>query len=242
MGVKRGLLVQLIGLLLVPWSAPAQDRDHPVGSTWWCRGCSDTSPSKPLCYRWSPEITKCVAQTQPQPPLCVNMKNDPLNLKVDAQLRSINQNSYNCFHYVRTFVEGEQPALPLFVPWWDKPNSSEIEGPNPPLNFRYLENQGYQRQSTGTSLQAFRAKLGDIVTVENPPLEQLSFPYSHGAIVVQVSAEGQIIRLRQKVAVNKCVMDMDPVTFMTKFYGLVPGYRYELWRNPKKQGLLPRTN
>jgi hypothetical protein len=63
----------------------------------------------------------------------------------------------------------------------------------------------------------------------------------HGAVVVEVSASGQIVRLRQKTNVQDCVRDLDPVTFMTKYYGLLPGYYYELWRNPQSQGL-PRAN
>jgi hypothetical protein len=176
---------------------------------------------------------------RPQAPTiakCVDMQNDPLHLQVDAQLRSVSQRSYNCFHYVRTFIEGKPPSS-IFSMWWDVPNSSEIEGPFSPENYRYLEGRGYQRLATSTSLQTFQAQVGDIVTVQNPPNEQQGFPYLHGAIVVQVSANGQIVRLRQKANVQLCVMDMDPVTFMTKYYGLAPGYQYELWRNPNRQGL-----
>jgi hypothetical protein len=159
---------------------------------------------------------------------CVDMLNDPLQLQVDSQLRGISQHSYNCFHYVRTFIEGAPPSSTVL---WDNPSTSEIEGSKWPFNYHYLENHGYQQVGRSTSLQNFQAQVGDVVTVENPPEQQLWFPYSHGAIVVEVSDSGQILRLRQKGSVQLCVMDTDPVTFMTKYYPLLPGYQYEIWRN-----------
>jgi hypothetical protein len=181
----------------------------------------------------------CPAGKPPAPTIdkCVNLRNDPLNLLVDSQVSGINQHSYNCFYYVRTFIEG---ALPSSTMLWDNPSTTEIEGPYPPMNYHYLENHGYQRLARSTSLLSFQAQVGDIVAVENPPQEQFGFPYLHGAVVVQVSGN-QIARLRQKGNVQICVMDTDPVTFMTKYYGLAPGNQYELWRNPAFQGL-PQAN
>ena len=171
---------------------------------------------------------------------CVKMQTDALHLLVDSQLSGVSQRSYNCFHYVRTFIERSPPSS-IFTMWWDIPNSSEIEGPNWPQNFHYLEDKGYQELATNQSLQNFQAQVGDIVTVESPPNEQQGFPYLHGAVVVEVSASGQIVRLRQKTNVQDCVRDLDPVTFMTKYYGVPTGYYYELWRNPQRQDL-PRAN
>ncbi len=106
---------------------------------------------------------------------CVQMQTDPLHLLVDSQLSRVSQRSYNCFHYVRTFIERSPPSS-IFTMWWDIPNSSEIEGPSWPQNFQYLEGKGYQELATSQSLQNFQAQVGISSPSKALPMSRKAFP------------------------------------------------------------------
>ena len=156
-------------------------------------------------------------------------------LKVDHQISACGLNqtgktihdSFNCFFYAHTYIEGAVPKDVL-------PGNDYFEDP-------YLRQHGYSFYNTVRDLTGDNRKpgegfaVGDII-VSPLVVEGASWLdfllrgqlYSHVAIVVETDARGGIRRIRQKIDPWKCVVDLSPAEFQ-RVYGIVDK-SYKIWR------------
>lgn len=142
-----------------------------------------------------------------------------------------NDDSFNCFYYLRAYVEGamppEYPPRPATDPRrsWDSPARAYADDV-------YLRLHGYTMQALHRQLDTAGYEPGDVIMVpgRDPAgrFAGIDQRYVHAAIVVATRA-GRITRIRQKVDPFKCVVDLTPQEFRT-VYALSGDDMYEIWR------------
>jgi hypothetical protein len=156
-------------------------------------------------------------------------------LLVDRLLKDKPIGDYNCFYYVKTFI---QRGTPLPVP---PPPFNMYTGPTETLWGEDLMNAGYRGPNTGSFGLLWTAKVGDIVMVRGSQGGlQATYPYVHAAVVTEVDTRGTILRLRQKLDVFHCVADLTWPQFQELYAGKTAAGAggYELWSNPRRAGSL----
>ncbi len=147
-----------------------------------------------------------------------------------------NDDSFNCFYYARTYIEGRRPFEPPIAGAlnparsWSSPARATIDE-------AYLSLHGYRLVFSSANLPTTKSSIppepGDIVMVPGTdPLGILAGQrYFHAGIVVGVNATG-ITRIRQKVDPFRCVVDLPPADFQ-KVYQPEAGRTYEIWRRSR---------
>ena len=158
------------------------------------------------------------------------------NVSTLPQTGRTNDDSFNCFYYARTYIEGarpfERPVGGSLNPLrsWQSPARATIDEAYLGLhNYRLV----YSSPVLPTTKSSVPPEPGDIIMVPgSDPLGILAGQrYFHAGIVVGVGA-ASITRIRQKVDPFHCVVDLTPAEFQ-KVYQPEAGANYEIWRRAR---------
>lgn len=143
-----------------------------------------------------------------------------------------NDSSFNCFFYMRTYVEDRLP--PEYPMRWSTDPRRNWSAPSRAYaDAGYLLMHGYRLAMAPRKLAGHDGfEPGDVIMVPGTdalgPVVGIDQQYYHVG-VVRATRGGQISRIRQKLNPRQCVVDLTAAQFQ-KVYGLEGDDTYEVWR------------